>query len=134
MGWLPEQEWTPLKRRVYRYEAAVKSDNASRFYQDDYLILFASGDHFHIKAITNRDDHLVFRNQTEELIRGIELGPSDPAMAPRAGQPAPARQSGTGPSSGRPSAKASSSGRPSATGRPSGRPAAPPVPRPDREP
>ena len=29
MGWLPEQEWTPLKRRVYRYEAAVKRENCS---------------------------------------------------------------------------------------------------------
>ena len=86
MGWLPEQEWSPLKRKVYRYEVALKKNDSPRHYLDAYLILFASGDHFVLQAMTNRDDHIDFRNQAESLIKTLDLGPSNPAMAARAPQ------------------------------------------------
>ena len=27
IGWLPDADWAPLKRRVYRFEAALKTKN-----------------------------------------------------------------------------------------------------------
>jgi hypothetical protein len=123
-GWLPEQDWAPLKRRVYRYEAALKRDDGSRLYLDGYLVLFARGDHFVIQAFTEHNEHVAFRNQAEGIIRSLELGPSDPAMAGTSGQLAPDRPSAPPPSPDRPSAPPPSPDRPSA----------PPVPRLDRRP
>jgi hypothetical protein len=97
MGWLPDPVWAPLKRRVYRYEAALKRENAPRHYLDAYVVQFARGDQFRVQAMTDRDDHLVFRNQAEGVIRSLELGPSDPAMAPPSPQPARARRPAAGP-------------------------------------
>ncbi len=87
MGWLTEPDGAPSKRRVYRYEAALKTENSSRLFLDAYLVLFARGDHFVIQAMTEHDDHVKFRDQIERLIGSLELGPSIPGMAGAAAQP-----------------------------------------------
>jgi hypothetical protein len=103
MGALPEADWAPLKRKVYRYESALKTKDGSRMYVDAYLVLFSRGNRFFIQAMTNRDDHLVFREQAEKLIKSLDLGPSTPraagaatrppdATAPGATAPAPSRE------------------------------------------
>jgi len=120
-GWLPEQEWAPLKRRVYRVQTAIKPDDrgeaprgAPRGYLDAYQIQFTRGDTFHLRAMTDREDHSVVRDQAEKLIRTLDLGPSAPGMA--------------GPPAQNPEAP------PDDAAPPRDLPAAPPVPRPDRRP
>jgi hypothetical protein len=121
VGWLPDQDWEPKKRRVYLLETAIKPDreaaavrNAARFYLDAYLVVFTRGDCFYVYATTDRDDQVAFRNQAEGVIRSLELGPSPPAMAGASGQPVP--------------------DRPLATPSSPERPAPPAVPRLDRRP
>src|SRR5262249_11567744 len=120
-GWLPEQEWAPLKRRVYRVQTAIKPDNrgeaprgAPRWYLDAYQIQFTRGDTFHLRAMTDREDHIAVRDEAEKLIRTLDLGPSAPGMA--------------GPPAQNPEAQ------PDDAAPPRDLPAAPPVPRPDRRP
>jgi hypothetical protein len=81
IGYLPEQEWAPLNRKVYRYEAALKGGPSTRVYLDAYLVLFSRGEHFVIQSMTEHNDHIEFRNQVERLIRSLELGPSTPGRA-----------------------------------------------------
>jgi hypothetical protein len=100
MGFLPDQDWTPLNRRVYRYEAALKAERSGRVYLDAYLVLFSRGDHFVVQAMTDRDDHVEFRNQVERLIRSLELGPSTPGQAGAPARPQPGPPSATAPTPG----------------------------------
>lgn len=101
MGYLPDGEWAPLKRRVYRYEAGLKRPDASRVYLDAYLVLFSRGDHFVVRALTEHNDHVTFRDQVEKVIRSLELGGS-PATAPGA----PEQPRNTPPAAARPDAGA----------------------------
>ena len=80
-GWLPEADWAPLKRKVYRIEAATQppgaAANAPRLYCDYYLVLFtAINQTVVVKAFTN-EDHLKFRDQTESAIKSFQFGPSE---------------------------------------------------------
>jgi hypothetical protein len=109
VGWLPDQNWEPLKRRVFHLETAMKPDpraaakrGAARFYLDAYMVVFNRGDVFYVYATTDRDDQVAFREQVEKLIRTIELGPSEPGVAGPALQPSPTRPSATAPTPGRP--------------------------------
>src|SRR5262249_55943285 len=131
-GWLPDQDWARLNRRVYRVETAIKKAEAgararaaARFYLDAHLILFSPGERFSVRAMTPGDDHVAFRAQAEGLIRSLELGPS-PGRAEALGQPAPTRPAATPPSTGRPTTPAPSD-RPAPSR--SDLPAPPPVPR-----
>jgi hypothetical protein len=98
-GWLPEAEWAPLKRKVYRYEAAIKPDldagaaPVARFYLDAYLVQFNRGDCIIVQALTDRNDHVVLRDQTDELIKRIDPGPSTMAAG---AVPAPPLSTGPG--------------------------------------
>jgi hypothetical protein len=85
-GWLPEAEWsTPtVKRRVNRFEAALKTANdarqapqAGRIYYDQYIVQFARNEVLKVVAMTSQDPHLKFRAQTEDVIRSFEFGPSE---------------------------------------------------------
>jgi hypothetical protein len=124
VGWLPDKDWAPLNRRVYRMETAIKPDpqaaavrGAARFYLDAYLVLFSRGDSFQVLATTDREDHVAFSNQVEAMIKTIELGPSIPGIAGAAEAPEP-------PASDR---------LPAAPAVP-GRPVSPPIPREDQSP
>jgi hypothetical protein len=80
-GWLPKADWTPLKRQVYRLELGVKQPDSTgkteqRVYIDYYLVLFERNEAIRVDAMTIRNDHLAFRNQTEAVIKSLELGPS----------------------------------------------------------
>jgi hypothetical protein len=97
MGYLPDQDWAPLKRRVYRYEAALKRKDASRVYLDAYLVLFTRGDHFVLQALTEHNDHVAFRDKVERLIKSLELGPSTSARAGTPAQPQAAPPAATRP-------------------------------------
>jgi hypothetical protein len=88
-GWLPEADWIPLKRKVYRIEAATQQAgggaNTPRIYCDYYLILFTTNQAMVVRAMTV-EDHLKFRDQTEAVIKSFQFGPSegqpkDPAAA-----------------------------------------------------
>ena len=118
MGWLPDKDWAPLNRKVYRYEMALKTTNSSRFYDDAYLVLFTRGNRFHIHAMTDREDHRPFRDQAEQLIKSLELGPSTPGMNEAPAQAASPAQA--------------SPGTPPATRPTPSRPGPPPIPRTDR--
>jgi hypothetical protein len=88
--WLPDADWAPLKRRVYRLEAALKTDrNPPRLYSDTYLVLFTGRtEAVELTALTKQDPHLNFRTQAEGVIKSFEFGPSEPQA-----KAAPARAS-----------------------------------------
>ena len=87
---LPNQGDAHRNRRVVRFEAALKpaEQRASRIYYNYYLILFAT-DSFVVTAFTERNDHLVFRKQIEDVIDSLEFGPKQGSAAKPAGRPAP---------------------------------------------
>ncbi len=102
MGYLPDPDWAPLKRKVYRYEAGHKQPEGSRVYLDAYLVLFNRGDHFVIQAWTGHNDHVAFRDKIEKMIRSLDLGPSGPAGAGAAERPQVAPPAATRPNPGSP--------------------------------
>jgi hypothetical protein len=100
--WLPESDWLPLKRKVYRIEAATKppeaAANAPRQYRDYYLVLFTTTNQMMVVWAITDEDHLKFREQAEAVIKTFQFGPPDgqptspaatqlPAPAPPDGQP-----------------------------------------------
>jgi hypothetical protein len=114
-GWLKEADWAPLRRRVYRIEAALKQKGpeaatAPRVYFDFYLVLFTTNQSIAVQALTVQDPHLRFRDQVEEVIKNFTIGPS-PGRGPVAGSGRPAP-----PSPGR--APVPGSTRPAPGGRP----------------
>jgi hypothetical protein len=95
-NWLPENQWAPLKRKVYRTEFAAIDQGAAaggasgRIYTDFYVVQFNRNETLTMMATTYRDPHLTFREQAEEMLRTFEFGTSDgspPSSAPPA-QPA----------------------------------------------
>jgi hypothetical protein len=80
VGWLPEADWKPRKRKVHRIEAAVRemgaAANAPRIYWDNYLVLFDTNQTVVVTARTD-EDHLQFRDQSEAVIKSLELAPSE---------------------------------------------------------
>ena len=86
-GWLPAAEWSPLKRRVYRFEAALRTEDdagpapsGQRVYLDQYLVLFPRNEILRVVAMTTRDPHLSFRNRAEQVIKSFEFGPLDDSL------------------------------------------------------
>jgi hypothetical protein len=97
-GWLPEAEWsTPtIKRRVNRFEAALKTDSeigqGGRVYFDQYIVQFARNEVLKVLAMTSQDPHLAYRGQVEQVIKSFDFGPSEgSATTPPAPAPTPAR-------------------------------------------
>jgi len=77
--WLPDSEWNPFKRKVYRIEAALKTTGEKaattpRVYYDFYLVLFNNNESIQVTAMTVRDDHLTYRKQAETLIKNFQFG------------------------------------------------------------
>jgi hypothetical protein len=100
-GWLPGRDREPRKK-VYRLEAAIKpiaaGRDAGRFYLDHYLVLLPRNQCIYVKAMTDRDDHVPFRDQAEAVIDSFALGPSpDQAPASPAAPAAPASPAAPGP-------------------------------------
>jgi hypothetical protein len=85
IGWLPEADWLPLKRKVYRIEAATKppgaAANAERLYCDYYLVLFNTDQTVVVKAFAS-EDHLRFRDQAEAVIKSFQFGSSEQQQPP----------------------------------------------------
>jgi hypothetical protein len=102
LGWLPESDWSKLKRRVYRIEAALMSQDdpsappSGRIYLDQYVVQFNRNESMKLRAMTTRDPHVPFRDIAESIIRSFELGPSDSALpvAPSPSSAAPPRPPG----------------------------------------
>jgi hypothetical protein len=120
-GFLPDADWAPRKRRVYRVESAIKPKqdalggrNVTRFYLDAYLVLFERNECLRLEALTDRENHVVLRDQAEGLIRSLELGPSTPGAAGASALPQPTQPSATPSAPGRRAAPPvpSSGGRP----------------------
>lgn len=116
-GWLPEAEWSPLKRKVYRIEAALipEGDGATasgRVYHDHYMVLFTRDEVLTVSAMTTRDPHLQFRETAELVIKSFEFGPSEsslpaaptrvPATSPTRGPATPPAAPARGPAAPRP--------------------------------
>ncbi len=97
--WLPDADWSPLKRKVYRIEAALKpkgeeANGAQRLYLDYYLVVFNSNESLVVTAMTTQDSNVKLRDQAEKVIKSLELGPTDgrnktPALAPSRPQTRP---------------------------------------------
>jgi hypothetical protein len=82
--WLPDADWSPLKRKVYRIEAALKQNGtdattAPRVYCDYYLVQFTTNESIVVTAMTVQDPHVAYRNQAETVIKTFQFGPSDAA-------------------------------------------------------
>lgn len=86
IGWLPEADWAPYKRKVYRIEAALRpqgaAPNTQRVYGDCYLAVFPSNKSFFVTTMTMQDPHVPFRDQVESVIKSFDFGPSRPTPAP----------------------------------------------------
>jgi hypothetical protein len=100
-GWLPDAEWSPLGRKVYRIEAALRPADdtgpvpqGGRIYFDQYVVQFRRNETLKVVAMTTQDPHLNFRNQAEAIIKSFDFGTSD-GSAPAA--PAPASAPGPAP-------------------------------------
>jgi hypothetical protein len=121
-SWLPNPEWAPLKRKVYRLEAAARptapgpgGQRIERIYLDYYLVEFVRNENLHVVAMTIRNDHPVFARLAEDVIKSFEFDQGQGARVPPS----------------RPSAATAPSGRVPADTAPSAPPArrpAPPVP------
>jgi hypothetical protein len=84
-GWLPEPEWSPLKRQVYRIEAALIPEGeqaaaSGRIYLDHYMVLFTRNEVLTVSAMTTRDPHVQFREKAESIIKTFEFGPSESSL------------------------------------------------------
>ena len=89
-GWLDDAAWKDSKRRVYRIEAALKQPDKNPVYADVYFVEFSQTQRIVIHSYTVRTDHLLVRNNVEEIIRSFQWGPSKRASAPEATTAAPA--------------------------------------------
>ena len=95
-GWLPDADWAPSKRKVYRIEASlIKEDDGmspsgDRIYLDRYLVQFTRNEVMKVTAMTSRDglDHLNFRKRAENVIKTFDFGPSEGFLP---ASPTPAR-------------------------------------------
>jgi len=82
-GWLKEEVWAPLDRKVYRIEAALKpagtgpAVRGGRIYLDRYIVQFKRDAALVVTAMTTRDPHVPFREQVETLIKSFTFGPSE---------------------------------------------------------
>ncbi len=88
-GWLPNDPQSPGNRRVHRFEAALKNGpSGTRTYCNQYLLLDTKGS-IVVMALTERNDHLVFRNEVEDMIKSFEFdqrqGVGVPATRPTPG-------------------------------------------------
>jgi hypothetical protein len=84
-GWLPEADWSPLKRKVYRIEAALipesdRSTASGRIYVDHYIVQFTRNEVLVVAALTTRDPHMQFRESAESIIKFFEFGPSESSL------------------------------------------------------
>ena len=76
-GWLPESDWSKLKRKVYRIEAALLSQEdpsapaSGRIYLDQYIVQFTRNETMMMTAMTTRDPHVAFRDKAESLIKKL---------------------------------------------------------------
>jgi hypothetical protein len=106
-GWLPDADWAPLKRKVYRIEAALrpKADpKAKRIYLDYYLVVFDRNQSIVVEAMTTQDPHLAFRNQAEAIIKTFDFGTSDGSPPPALNPAGTARDARPGASGRKPAA------------------------------
>jgi len=84
-GWLAEAEWAPLKRKVYRIEAALipetdGSPSNERIYLDRYIVQFTRNEVMKVTAMTIQDPHVQFREMAEVIIKSFEFGPSESSL------------------------------------------------------
>ena len=84
-GWLPEADWSPIKRKVYRIEAALIPEGdqppaSGRIYLDHYIVQFTRNEVMIVEAITTSDPHVQFRDKAESIIKSFEFGPSESSL------------------------------------------------------
>ncbi len=94
-GWLPDTEWSPSK--VFRKEIGVIAGRGAdqrkpveRIYCDYYLVLSKGNQCFHVQSMTVRDDHVVFRTESEGIIKSFRFGKWGATPKAAAAGPAPA--------------------------------------------
>ncbi len=130
LGWLPEADWGPLKRKVYRLEVAIKVQDRNQLYVDAYLIMFTRADRVVVYAMTERENHVEFRDQAEAILKTLDLGPSEPGLTPAQGgpitSPSPAAQPAPDPAATPPADASKPASRPGSSPRPTPRRIGPP--------
>ena len=82
-GWLPEADWP--KMRVHRIEAALKvadtrAAGSTRIHFDGYLLLFGQSASVIAIATTSRESVTPFRNEVEQILKSIQIGPGKPPV------------------------------------------------------
>ncbi len=118
-GWLDDAAWNDSKRRVYRIEAALKLQEKKPLYADVYFVEFNQTQRIIVYSYTERADHLVIRNNVEEVIKSFKWAQRAPAAA--AAPSTPAQDGPPGATPVRPSPEA-----PPSTANPPAEPAVPP--------
>lgn len=93
--WLPEADWAPLKRKVFRGEhvlmrkARGPGEKDIRVHFDVYLVLFGRDESLIIKTTTLQDPATPYRKEVEEVIKTFDFGATPKADAPKAEVPRP---------------------------------------------
>ena len=103
-GYLPEKDWKPLNRKVYRLEASIaplgeEERVGDPHYLDFYLVTFGGNHNYMFQAWNKGANHVTFRKQAEDMIKSFQLGPFDkprsrapsasPAVGPSGGSASP---------------------------------------------
>ena len=85
-GWLPEADWSPLKRKVYResrphsFLRVTERPASGRIYLDHYIVQFTRNEVLIVAAMTTRDPHVQFRETAESIIKSFDFGPSEGSL------------------------------------------------------
>lgn len=84
--WLPEADWNPLKRKVFRAEQVALSKAKTpgtkdvRVHCDLYLVLFGKDDSLMVRTMTSQDPPTAYRQQVEAVLKSFDFGPSPAAV------------------------------------------------------
>ena len=95
-AWLPDAEWAPSKRKVYRLETALiaeddaTSPSGERIYVDRYIVQFTRNEVMKVTAMTSQRQGPpdVPRRSPRLIIKSFEFGPSEGSLP---ASPTPAR-------------------------------------------
>jgi len=87
LGWLPEADWMPSKKKVYRVEAMLRpagpeGKSVPPIFLNRYLVLFTQNESVLVDTLSGLDPPQPFRKLAEEVIKTYQIGPPNPPAPP----------------------------------------------------
>jgi len=85
-AWLPDADWAPSKRRVFRAEAVLMGEGSAsgrttskekeRVHNNFYFVQFGGKENLVVTSNTVQDPATPYRNEVEQIIKTFEFGPA----------------------------------------------------------